>query len=324
MSAEKGPHSNIPYSGLTILAENTSDGVPRFPQLSDENPNLMRPFYKSFPYRKFLEKPREYANARLLFYEGNNKNDLTAFDSIDVFWRNVRDHIGLINRLSMSQQLPIPPREKNGVKIHLENMVNAMNETLWGIDLFIKSKKHPWEKALEIAESVHVLLKNQLVSEQIIALTEELNNSSGQDLNTIRQKIAQHAWDELIQKITYAPFSPEKISTIDDPKTERVQIHEAINGNLWVSSKKRRVKQKYEAKLKSMEENGYPKKLISYFRLLQETAMGKKSNQSAISILLCQEAILNILYGQNAFGVKDKNIMYDRFILEDLATDAHW
>ena len=200
-----------------------------------------------------------------------------------------------------------------------------MNTALTRINSYSRPGKHKWSDALTIAESVYVILKNQPFSEQIIVLMEELNtNSNGQNLNTIRKKIAQHAWDELIQKIPYAAASEEKLTTIGAPSEERSQIHKAITSSLWNKEKRRKARSEFHDKLDSLEKNSYSKQLILYFKALYNAATKDTSELSAVSILLHQEAILDMLYKQKAFGDKTTATIYDQYILADFASEARW
>ena len=94
---------------LSHLTENGLDGKPQFPRLR-ETPDLFRNFTSSFPTPKLLNRDRNYLGAPL--YEDENKNDLTAIDSIYHFWDNVDSYIEIVHTLESLQKLPIPRREK--------------------------------------------------------------------------------------------------------------------------------------------------------------------------------------------------------------------
>lgn len=305
---------------LTILIEKGLDGRNFFPRLS-ENPILMNSFYRAFPHPHVLKKYEREYTGNVPFYERENENDLTAFDSISVFWLNVDGFISLTQNLGQIDRLNLPRREKNGLIRQHKKMVEAMNKSILGIDLFIKSRKPHWDKAIEIAKSVNIVRKSEALNRQMIVLAEELNKTRGQDLISIRRKIAQSAWTELINKIPYAKATERRLTTVNDSDTERLQIREAIDGGFWDLKAKKKAKKEFNERVEFMETQGYPKELVKKFESLFATAMGQDSGESTVSILILEEAILEGLYDQNAFGNKREESVYDVIIMEDLSMD---
>ena len=233
-----------------------------------------------------------------------------TLDKINIWWSTVnKTQEGLSRFKSAFSLFGLPRLESKQVREEYGGAQHVANQVIWGIDLFLHLKKPSWEKIEEISDKVREWNDRKRSDGQVVALCEAISETSNLGLpeQEVRQKIAQHNWDELMAIFPYAKVQDETLTTQDDLETEKQELKAAIEGPLWNVDDRRKAGvdfRKYKGQIKKGE---YELTLRRAFKFLYNCAKGEiPKNKSAIDILRVQEEILRGLYEEDAFDLEEE------------------
>jgi len=226
-------------------------------------------------------------------------------DTTNIWWRTInKTQEGLSRYKSAFTLFGLPRLESRQARQGYEEAQDITNKIIWGIDLFLHSSKPSWDKVGEIAETVGSWNERKKEDGQIVALCEAISetNNLGLSENEIRQKIAQHAWDELMAIFPYAKVRDETLTTRDELETEKQELKTAIEGPLWDIDDRKKAGVDFRKYKGQMRKGEYELTLRRAFKFLYECAKGNiPQKKSAIDILRAQEEIFVGLYDEDAF-----------------------
>jgi hypothetical protein len=122
----------------------------------------------------------------------------------------------------------------------------------------------------------------------------------------MRQKIAQHALEELWTScdyagLNYAAETDNEVTTIDEPSEEKDEFLAALNGEAWTTEELDQQKKKVSALKRAVAEidDGT---FSDNIKVLWDTARGKaKASTTAIDLIIASEDILQDLSSEGAF-----------------------
>ncbi len=210
-----------------------------------------------------------------------------------------------LSRLRSASTLPgLPHLESKQASQCYEDVQEFSNKVVRSLGLTLVSQKPTWNDVGEVVASIHAYTKKIHLNDQIVAVCEAIDETRNLGLSdsVIRQKVAQYAWDELIQLVPYAKLDDHVRTTQDDLETEKIELLEVMNHPLWDADNLKRRETEYNKFKDQMRVDKYDPALRKVFKALYEAATGKiPSKMSAIDILRKQEEILVGLYNENAF-----------------------
>jgi hypothetical protein len=239
-----------------------------------------------------------------------------ALDRMYEFWLEMDGFTDGVLRMDKAMRLPgVPEKEKAAAKKYLDDLVVVAEPISASLREFfiISEDQRSWKKD---SKPIYDAIKKYDDSDDvgkyehsITALLETISETKGSGWKTeqeMRQKIAQHALEELWVTCDYAQFYYAAdvdidATTIDDFNQEKSEFIAALNGDFWNESQLEKNKKAVSALRKVLEDVDdeiYPK----YLDILWKTAKGKaKKETTAIDIIIAAEEIFQGLKDEGAF-----------------------
>lgn len=164
--------------------------------------------------------------------------------------------------------------------------------------------------AEEISDDIRGFNNDKLGRDQIVALLEAIDETSGLGLAAakMRQRIAQHALEELLNLLPYARINkaaslPQSVTTIDYFNQEKDELLSALSGELWDEESAKKYNQNTIESIKHLKSLGWDPEIGKNLTALLRSAQGKTpKGVSAMDLLGAEEATLRLLYSHDAFS----------------------
>ena len=235
-------------------------------------------------------------------------------DTIFNWWREVKKRSGYFVRFEAATNLEgVPKLEKNEAKKNLAETRAGFDVINASIISFIEKPKATLKDAIrravqniyrtppevEQANAIAVAIEEyketyDLENEQVIAVCEAISETRdlGQSEEVIRQKIAQHGFEEMgtlfpYQRFAYLYEAGEEPTTVDPLESEKSELITAIKGELWTGKERRKYRSLYNRLRKMMDRLKFETEVKTGFNMVFDLAIGEASlsRNSAIEIL---------------------------------------
>jgi hypothetical protein len=228
---------------------------------------------------------------------------------INIWWRTAEETEVGLQRFKAAFTLPsLPQREAKDARREYEAAQHLANQVTWGMDLFLKSSHPTWEQVEEVSSVADDWYGRKRSDNQVVALCEAVSETSREwtSEDEMRQKVAQYAWDELIDTFPYAKVNDKTITTRDELEVEKSEIREQLEGEFWDTEDRQKAGVNLRKYMGQMRQGEYEPRLRRAFQKLHDCAFGEvPENTSAVDILKLEEEILVGLYNENAFDLED-------------------
>lgn len=230
------------------------------------------------------------------------------------WWRDVKKRNEYFGRLKAATDLEgVPKLEKTDSKKDLEETRIGYDVINASINAFIEHPKTTLKdairrifqgiyttppeikQAITIADAIEEYLSTyDLENEQIIAVCEAISETRdlGQSEEIIRQKIAQHGFEEMMTIFPYYRFAylyeaGEEPTTVDHLESEKSELISAIKGELWTGKERRKYRSIFKRFRKMMDRLEFETEVKTGFNFVFDLAIGEASlsRNSAIEIL---------------------------------------
>ena len=167
---------------------------------------------------------------------GSESSGKEVLDNIHEWWNGFENTRETMSRFRRAITLPyIPPLEQQQSKEEYAISQQRVNQVVRGIVLLSMTTKptdRDWDKVGDIETTIKKLERWEKHDNQFIAFCEAAGEAGDKILAAgIRQRIAQHSWDEMTALFGYAKIN--RVSTIDDIDSEKRELLDAIRGHLW-------------------------------------------------------------------------------------------
>lgn len=237
-------------------------------------------------------------------------------DRIYEFWTEMNDLTKSVIRMSKSlKAMGVPSEEKKQAKEYFDDLVEAIANIAEAMRDFANKPKEDcsWKQD---GKPIYQAIRNYdedettgVYEDSIVALFEAISETIQQrqlDEREIRQRIAQHAIQELwtsfdYERFYYAGDVDQDSTTIDDFDTEKDEFLSTLSGDSWTEEELAQQKKKISALRRAVEDidDGSYAENIS---ILWNAARGKgKKRTTAIDIIVATEEILRDLDNEGVF-----------------------
>lgn len=236
--------------------------------------------------------------------------------NISTEWHGFKDEdFERVKRLDEAVKLPnVPKMELDIAKYRLDTVKKGTEEFLEGINKISGGEKLKWSKMRKISDAIEQLSRiDSGEIDQSAALLYAISEThvEGRNPEWIRQRIAQHAFDELVDTCAYGVLDSQKSknilerSTQDSFEQEKDELVRALKDKQWSDEDLKQREVAYSG-LQQMvindKETGYE---ISYkIRGIWDEARGKEyTNISASDTLQTAEDFYKALYKSEGFNI---------------------
>jgi hypothetical protein len=246
-----------------------------------------------------------------------------TFNSIIFYWRDdASDTKEKLEKFESALTHPsVPDLERNDISEIIAPVRKLHQEFVGSVRLISQGAKFKWDKMEELGEKAGSLRKrNYREEDQALALLDAINKTyrkplSKKEVALMRQKLAQHALDELPTVGQHRALSwtaaeigehVESRTTQDDILLEEDELVHALGSASWMPEEITKAKRTYDdlKKVIRNRNNSVSVKLLIPLKDLWNYANGKKvSNVSAINVLQLAEKIYRGLEAGGAFNV---------------------
>ncbi len=244
---------------------------------------------------------------------GFPKNNL---DRIYEFWTGMPDFSEEVIRMDKATRLTgVPLAEMSHAKDYLKDFVEVAEPIAKSMRDFVAKteSERSWKQdGKPIYEAIRDWDDRDDVGPyegSITVLLEAISETQGKGWNTdneMRQKIAQHALEELwtscdYARLHYAAETDVEVTTIDESSEEKDEFLAALNGTTWTEEEMALQKKKVSALRRAVAEidDGT---FSDNIKVLWDTARGKaKASTTAIDLIVASEDILQNLSSEGAF-----------------------
>lgn len=243
-----------------------------------------------------------------------------TLDDIALWWQEgtERSDIGL--RFRKATMGPgIPKLELQQANKVLQGRDENIDSIIISITTALDDPKLKWGDIQKIREQVQNYEEDTQHHIQINALLEAISESpeNMRDVRVMRQRVAQHAWDELWNTGMYRIWDYSgRRETIDDRTTvdfieeEKAELKAALDNKLWSAEKRKQQEKVYKTWRAVIREN-FDDEINAELRKLWAAVIGEEGQQvSAIDILENTEQIYQYLQAEGAFDI-DLEDYYD-------------
>jgi len=242
----------------------------------------------------------------------------SVLDSITVGWRDLGEKIpDRLKTFSDSLALPnIPKMEVSEASLKYTEVKNEWDKFAEGIFGITNGVKYKWPQMLQLsyqAETLGYLKCSNIFQASALLQAISETHKEGRTPEVIRQRVAQHAFDELIRISTYSFYEHKgggpvtTRTTQDDPETEKNELVNALSSDLWDKNTIEKRMKDYK-KLREIILKGYNSvdgDVADQLERLWNATKGEGvTRNSALHFLkLTQEIYINLEHG-GAFDVE--------------------
>jgi len=257
------------------------------------------------------------------FY-GYKRNRKTV-DRVSLWWQNqenIRGNLERLKNITDSSSTNLPPLEKEQIETFFIQRLELANNINQDIRELIE-KLETYKKRPSVGKFFFPNKNSTSVEDVITRASGRVNSYSDstkikwmtmmlavgeaiieaeRDINPrdLRQKIAQHAWTEIINLIPHAKVSRRKIDIIDELGIEKRELKRALGRALWDTERKHQEEILHKKLLTQVEALGN-KSLTQDFETLYKATKGEDlENLSSLDLLSLQNNIWVRLYHENA------------------------
>lgn len=262
---------------------------------------------------------RKYQSIGSILTQGSFPQE--ELDMIHFWWSkdaNIQKRLSRLESVVSSQEIPELEKEQfKQAYLEFRGKVEPINTQI--NQLLQKDRLD--EKDLEpVVGKIKEAAEGIVRRSQAIALGEAIIETADEDLDEreIRIRIAQGAWEELLNKFSwaklyYAARSEQTATTEDSLEDQKAELTASLRRKAWGKREVEKNRKIYLGLRKSMKNNKYDQKIIDNFKLVWDTARGVVlEGKSALDILRANELVLRGLYREGAF----------RWNLEDLEEEG--
>lgn len=238
---------------------------------------------------------------RISFTSGWKK----ILDSITVTWRDYGEATGTgLNSLEKALVLPnVPKLEVSDASEYLSSAKGGWNKFVEGVNGIASGAKFKWDQMKDLSDTADEVRDNYSPkTSQAIALLQTISemHKEGKTPEWIRQRIAQHAFDELVTTGLYrvidysGPGDTVEIRTTqDDFNSEKAELMSALDGKMW-------------------DKEAIEKRTTDYKNLRKIILKGDNSVDAKVA-----DALKKLWDGANGTGVTKKSALYYLQLAED-------
>ena len=231
-------------------------------------------------------------------------------DSIYVWWTRYPETKRRIERLqAVASSGRLPYLENKQLLRELKDLrekVDPINSQIIHFTQQARLKKSDLKPA---ADKIEEAYRGALQQSQVIALGEAIVETAdvGLDQQEMRKRIAQGAWQELLNlstyaKINYAADTEGLVTTQNELEEQKVELISSLTRKPWGKRQINKNRKIYQALRKHMNNLECDSEMLSNLKLIWDRASGEiHEGKSAIDILNATEFVLQGLYDLGAF-----------------------
>lgn len=229
-----------------------------------------------------------------------------SLDTLYLWWRSFDSQQSFMVRFASAvSDDPLPEQEKAWARERFNTTREGFEKLISIIRGIKQNQEMDPSQVVAGAETIDEIEKLSTLNGQAIAVCEAIKDSGKTDPREIRQRVAQHAIEELAKAFVYenlyhAADVSVTASIIDSLETEKKELLAQLRGDVWDDEKEEEMRKLYE-RWRGQVREAFSDSINERLSVVWRAAVGQNLDKiSAFDILTAQAGIFRDLSEEGA------------------------